>query len=105
MSFDIYSRTSIPAHHETAKTFFKKFYDNGILKEKVSLQFYDEKAKMFLPDRYVEGTCPKCGNEEARSDECENCGASYDQSELLKPKSKISGETPILKETSHWYFP
>lgn len=105
MSFDIYSRTSIPAHHDTAKTFFKKFYDNGILKEKVSLQFYDEKAKMFLPDRYVEGTCPKCGNEEARSDECENCGASYDQSELLKPKSKISGETPILKETSHWYFP
>jgi methionyl-tRNA synthetase len=105
MSFDIYSRTSIPLHHETAKTFFLNFYEQGLLNEKVSLQFYDEKAKMFLPDRYVEGTCPKCGNEEARSDECENCGASYDQSELLNPRSKISGEKPILKETSHWYFP
>ncbi|HPN36943.1 MAG TPA: methionine--tRNA ligase [Melioribacteraceae bacterium] len=105
MSFDIYSRTSTPLHHETAKTFFLNFYEQGLLNEKVSLQFYDEKAKMFLPDRYVEGTCPKCGNEEARSDECENCGASYDQSELLNPKSKISGEKPILKETTHWYFP
>lgn len=105
MSFDIYSRTSIPLHHETAKTFFLNFYNQGLLKEKVSLQFYDEKAKMFLPDRYVEGTCPKCGNEEARSDECEVCGASFDQSELLNPKSKISGEKPVLKETSHWYFP
>ncbi len=105
MSFDIYSRTSLPIHHETAKEFFLNFYNQGILKEKITLQFYDEKAKMFLPDRYVEGTCPKCGNEEARSDECENCGALYDQSELLKPKSKITGDTPILKETSHWYFP
>ncbi len=105
MSFDIYSRTSLPLHHETAKTFFLNFYNQGLLKEKISLQFYDEKAKMFLPDRYVEGTCPKCGYEEARSDECESCGASYDQSELLNPKSKITGETPILKETSHWYFP
>ena len=69
------------------------------------MQFYDEKAKMFLPDRYVEGTCPNCGFEEARSDECENCGALYDPSELKNPKSKITGETPILKETSHWFFP
>lgn len=105
MSFDIYSRTSIPEHHETAKEFFLNFYERGILKEKKSSQFFDEKANMFLPDRYVEGTCPKCGNEGARSDECENCGALYDPSELKSPISKISGNKPILKETSHWYFP
>jgi methionyl-tRNA synthetase len=105
MSFDIYSRTSLPLHHETAKEFFLEFYNRGILNEKKSMQFYDDKAKMFLPDRYVEGTCPNCGNEEARSDECENCGALYDPSELKNPKSKITGETPVLKETSHWFFP
>lgn len=105
MSFDIYSRTSLPVHHETAQTFFKEYYNHELLIEKKSLQFYDEKVKMFLPDRYVEGTCPKCGYEEARSDECENCGSLYDSSELKNPKSKISGETPKLKETSHWYFP
>jgi methionyl-tRNA synthetase len=105
MSFDNYSRTSLPVHHETAKKFFLEFYNKGLLKEKKSLQFYDEKNKMFLPDRYVEGTCPNCGFEEARSDECENCGKLYDPSELKNPKSKISGEAPVLKETSHWYFP
>ncbi|MCL4550965.1 MAG: methionine--tRNA ligase [Bacteroidetes bacterium] len=105
MSFDVYSRTSLPVHHTTAQEFFKKYYDEGLLVEKKSMQFYDEKAKMFLPDRYVEGTCPRCGNEEARSDECERCGSLYDPSELKNPKSKISGETPVLKETSHWYFP
>ena len=105
MSFDIYSRTSLPIHHETAQTFFKKFYDSGLLNEKKSMQFYDGKARMFLPDRYVEGTCPKCGYEEARSDECENCGSLYDPSELKNPKSKVTGETPTLRETSHWYFP
>lgn len=105
MSFDIYSRTSLPVHHQTAQEFFKCFYDQGLLVEKKSLQFYDEKVKMFLPDRYVEGTCPRCGNEEARSDECEKCGSLYDPSELKNPKSKISGETPILKETSHYFFP
>jgi methionyl-tRNA synthetase len=105
MSFDIYSRTSLPIHHETAKEFLKCFYDNGLLKEKKSKQYYDKKAKMFLPDRYVEGTCPNCGFEEARSDECENCGTLYDPSELRNPKSKISGEEPVLKETSHLYFP
>lgn len=105
MSFDIYSRTSHPTHHETAKEFFKNFYDRDLLNEKKSMQFFDPKANMFLPDRYVEGTCPKCGNEEARSDECENCGSLYDPSELKNPKSKISGETPELRETSHWYFP
>lgn len=105
MSFDIYSRTSLPEHHETAKEFFLKYYNQGLLKEKKSLQFFDESKKMFLPDRYVEGTCPKCGNESARSDECENCGALYEQTELINPVSKISGNRPILKETTHWYFP
>jgi len=105
MSFDIYSRTSIPEHHKLAQKFFKDFYDRDILVEKKSLQFYDEQAKMFLPDRYVEGTCPKCGNDQARSDECEACGALYDPTELKNPKSKVSGQTPVLKETSHWYFP
>ncbi len=105
MSFDNYSRTSLPIHHETGKEFFLEFYNRGILVEKQSQQFYDEKAKMFLPDRYVEGTCPVCGYEEARSDECENCGSLYQPTELKNPKSKISGEKPVLKETSHWYFP
>jgi methionyl-tRNA synthetase len=105
MSFDNYSRTSLPIHHETAKEFFLEYYNKGLLKEKKTLQFYDEKNNMFLPDRYVEGTCPNCGSEEARSDECENCGKLYEPSELKNPKSKISGETPILKETSHYYFP
>ena len=105
MSFDNYSRTSLPIHHETAKEFFLEFYNRGMLIEKKSNQFYDEKAKMFLPDRYVEGTCPRCGNEQARSDECENCGSLYDPSELINPKSKVSGETPVLRETTHYYFP
>lgn len=105
MSFDNYSRTSLPIHHETAREFFLNFYKRGLLIEKKSLQFYDEKVKMFLPDRYVEGTCPKCGNEQARSDECEVCGSLYDPSELINPVSKVSGERPVLKETSHWYFP
>lgn len=105
MSFDNYSRTSLPIHHETAKEFFLEFYNRGMLIEKKSNQFYDEKAKMFLPDRYVEGTCPRCGNEQARSDECENCGSLYDPSELINPISKVSGETPVLKETTHYYFP
>lgn len=105
MDFDIYSRTSNQIHHETAKEFFLEFYKRGLLNERKSLQFYDEKAQMFLPDRYVEGTCPKCGYDQARSDECENCGSLYDPSELQKPVSKITGLPPVLKETSHWYFP
>jgi methionyl-tRNA synthetase len=105
MSFDIYSRTSLPVHHETAKEFFLEFYSRGMLKEKKSQQFYDEKAGMFLPDRYVEGVCPNCGYDQARSDECENCGALYEPHELKKPVSKVSGERPVLKETSHWFLP
>ncbi len=105
MSFDIYSRTSLQIHYETGKEFFLEFYNRGILKEKKSLQFFDPKANMFLPDRYVEGTCPNCGYEGARSDECENCGALYEPYELKNPISKVSGEKPVLKETSHWYLP
>lgn len=104
MSFDIYSRTSLETHHNTAKEFFKNYHDNDLLIEKKSMQFYDKKSKMFLPDRYVEGICPRCGFEEARSDECENCGSLYEPNELINPKSKISGDTPELRETSHWYF-
>jgi len=104
MSFDIYSRTSLPEHHKTAQEFFKNYHDKNLLKEKKTMQFYDNKAQMFLPDRYVEGTCPKCGNEEARSDECENCGSLFEPDELVNPKSKISDDTPELKQTSHWYF-
>ncbi len=105
MSFDNYSRTSLPLHHETAKEFFVKMHKAGILKEKTEKQLYDEKAKMFLPDRYVEGTCPKCGNVDARGDQCEKCGTFLNPLDLINPKSKISGETPIVRETIHWYFP
>jgi methionyl-tRNA synthetase len=105
MSFDIYSRTSLPEHYETAREFFLEFYERGLLKEKKTLQFFDEKAKMFLPDRYVEGVCPNCGYDKARSDECEKCGALYDPSELKNPVSAVSGSEPVRRETSHWYFP
>ncbi|MBE2279271.1 MAG: methionine--tRNA ligase [Ignavibacteriaceae bacterium] len=105
MSFDIYGRTSSKVHHETAKEFFLNFYNQGLFSEKKTMQFYDNKANMFLPDRYVEGTCPNCNTDGARSDECENCGALYNPSELKNPISKISGEKPELKETSHWFIP
>lgn len=105
MSFDSYSRTSLPLHHETAKEFFLKMHAAGILKEKKEKQLFDEKAQMFLPDRYVEGTCPKCGSAEARGDQCEKCGTYLSPLELINPKSKITGETPSVRETTHWYFP
>lgn len=105
MSFDNYSRTSLPLHHETALEFFLDFQRRGILREKTEQQFYDPRAGMFLPDRYVEGTCPVCSNPEARGDQCERCGTFLDPTELINPKSKISGETPVLKETAHLYFP
>ncbi|MCZ6776830.1 MAG: methionine--tRNA ligase [Ignavibacteria bacterium] len=105
MSFDVYSRTSLPLHHETALEFFLDFHKRGILKEKREKQFYDAKAKKFLPDRYVEGVCPVCSNQEARGDQCENCGTYLEPTDLINPKSKISGETPVVRETSHLYFP
>ncbi|MBI1804467.1 MAG: methionine--tRNA ligase [Ignavibacteriae bacterium] len=105
ISFDMYSRTSLPLHHETAREFFLQFHSAGILKEKRERQLYDEKAKMFLPDRYVEGTCPVCQNPEARGDQCERCGTFLNPTELVNPRSKITGETPAVRETTHFYFP
>lgn len=105
MSFDNYSRTSLPLHHATAQEFFLDFHSRGILKEKQEKQFYDEKARMFLPDRYVEGTCPVCGNPEARGDQCERCGSYLSPTELINPRSKITGETPVVREATHLYFP
>jgi len=105
ISFDFYGRTSSPIHHETSQEFFKTIYDKGIFKLKEEEQLFDEKAQMFLPDRYVKGTCPVCGFEEAYGDQCEKCGSSLSPSELLNPKSTLTGETPVTKKTSHWYLP
>jgi methionyl-tRNA synthetase len=105
VSFDNYSRTSLPLHHETVKEFFLGLYSAGVLKEKKEKQFFDEKAEMFLPDRYVEGTCPVCQNPEARGDQCERCGTYLNPADLLNPRSKITGGTPTLRETTHLYFP
>ncbi len=105
MSFDNYSRTSLPLHHETVKDFFLALYKANILREKKEKQLYDEKAGMFLPDRYVEGVCPVCGNTDARGDQCEKCGTFLNPTELINPKSKITGEKPTVRETTHLYFP
>lgn len=105
ISFDNYSRTSLKLHHQTAVEFFLDFHARGKLKEKKEKQFFDQKASMFLPDRYVEGTCPVCANPEARGDQCERCGSFLNPTELINPKSKITGESPELRETSHLYFP
>ncbi len=105
MSFDNYSRTSIPLHHQTTQEFFADFHARGILREKKEQQFYDPVAKKFLPDRYVEGTCPVCGSPDARGDQCEKCGSYLNPLELKEPRSKISGGTPEVRETTHWYFP
>jgi methionyl-tRNA synthetase len=104
LSFDIYSRTSNKDHHETAKEFFADFLKKGFLVKRESEQFFDKKANMFLPDRYVEGICPNCGNDGARGDQCDSCGAYYSQTELKNPISLVTKETPILKSTVHWYF-
>ena len=104
MSFDFYSRTSNKLHHEVALNFFEKLLSNGFLAEKTTEQFYDNEAKMFLPDRYVEGTCPECGYDKARGDQCDKCGAYYDQIKLTNPISTVSKTTPIVKETTHWYL-
>lgn len=104
MSFDIYSRTSTEIHHKTAKEFFADFLAKGLLAEKEEGQFFDPKANMFLPDRYVEGICPNCGYDHARGDQCDSCGAYYDQLELKNPRSLVSGEKPEVKKTTHWYM-
>ena len=105
ISFDIYSRTSSKEHHETAAEYFKKLYDEGKFVEKVSQQYYDEEAGCFLADRYITGTCPHCGNERAYGDQCEACGTSLNATDLINPKSALSGSKPVLKETKHWFLP
>ncbi|MCM1169046.1 MAG: methionine--tRNA ligase [Bacteroides sp.] len=105
ISFDIYSRTSSPTHKETASAFFKTLYDKGAFIEKTSWQYYDEENKQFLADRYITGTCPKCNSEGAYGDQCEKCGSSLSPDELINPKSAISGNAPVKKETKHWYLP
>jgi methionyl-tRNA synthetase len=105
MSFDNYSRTSVPIHHKTAQEFFLDLYNKKILKELVDKQLYCDKDKMFLPDRYVEGECPYCGNTEARGDQCEKCGNILTPVTIKNPRCKICGSEPVLKETRHFYFP
>ena len=105
ISFDIYHRTSDPVHHETASEFFKHLHSEGLFIEKVSEQYYDEKENEFLADRYITGTCPHCGNEEAYGDQCEKCGTSLSATDLISPKSALSGNEPVLKETKHWFLP
>ncbi len=105
ISFDYYGRTSSKTHYETAQAFFKKLYDAGVFKRKTQEQLYDEEAEMFLPDRYVTGTCPNCGYERAYGDQCENCGKSLSPSDLINPKSVITGRTPVTKKTEHLYLP
>ncbi|MCP9610606.1 methionine--tRNA ligase [Coprobacter tertius] len=105
ISFDIYSRTSSETHHKTASEFFRKLYDKGEFIEKTSEQYYDEEAQQFLADRYITGTCPHCHNERAYGDQCESCGTSLNATDLINPKSAISGSVPVMKETKHWYLP
>lgn len=105
ISFDNYSRTSSEIHHKTASEFFRKLYDDGKFIEETTEQLYDEKANQFLADRFVTGTCPKCGNEEAYGDQCEKCGSSLNATDLINPKSTITGTKPILKSTNHWFLP
>ena len=105
IAFDIYSRTSNKVHYETASGFFKTLYDKGEFTEKSSEQYYDEEAGCFLADRYIMGTCPHCGNENAYGDQCEKCGTSLSPNELINPHSTVSGSKPVLRETLHWYLP
>lgn len=105
ISFDVYSRTSAKIHHETASEIFRKLYDTGKLIEKTTEQYYDEENHQFLADRYITGTCPKCGFERAYGDQCESCGTALSPTELINPVSMISGNQPVLKETKHWYMP
>ncbi len=105
ISFDVYSRTSAPIHHQTASDFFKTLYDNGNLTEKESEQYYDNDNKQFLADRYIIGTCPHCSHDKAYGDQCENCGTSLSATDLINPRSVLSGNKPVMKKTTHWYLP
>lgn len=105
ISFDVYGRTTSETHRKTASDFFRRLYEKGEFVEKSSMQLYDEKAGQFLADRYVTGTCPHCGYEKAYGDQCEKCGTSLNATDLISPKSAITGNTPVLKETFHWFLP
>jgi len=105
ISFDIYSRTSNKIHYETASQFFRKLYDQGEFIEKTASQYYDEEAGCFLADRYITGTCPHCANENAYGDQCEKCGTSLSATDLINPRSTISGSAPVMRDTLHWYLP
>ena len=105
ISFDVYSRTTSSTHREVASDFFRKLYDKGEFVEKTSMQYYDEEAKQFLADRYITGECPHCHAEGAYGDQCEKCGTSLSPTDLINPKSAISGSQPVMKETKHWYLP
>lgn len=105
ITFDIYSRTSNPTHHQTASDFFTKLYEQGCFIEKTNMQYYDQENNQFLADRYITGTCPHCQSEGAYGDQCEKCGTSLNATDLINPKSAISGNVPIMKETKHWYLP
>ena len=105
ISFDIYSRTTSPTHAKTASDFFRKLYDEGKFVEQTTEQFYDEEAKSFLADRYITGTCPKCGAEGAYGDQCEVCGSTLSPDELVNPHSTLSGSVPVKRATKHWYLP
>ena len=105
MSFDIYSRTSSKTHAQTASDFFRTLYDKGVFTEQTTMQLYDEEAGVFLADRYVMGTCPHCGSERAYGDQCEACGTSLAASDLINPRSTVTGSAPVLRETKHWYLP
>ena len=104
IEFDHYSRTSAAIHHETAQEFFLNLYNKGEFSEQITLQYYDEQEQTFLADRYIVGTCPNCGNENAYGDQCEKCGKSLSPSDLIHPRSKLSGNTPVQKETKHWFL-
>ena len=105
ISFDVYSRTTSDMHRVTASDFFKKLYDKGEFIEKTTQHLYDEEANQFLADRYVTGTCPHCGNEHAYGDQCEACGTSLNATDLINPRSAITGNVPVMKDTKHWYMP
>ncbi|MDR1499497.1 MAG: methionine--tRNA ligase [Tannerellaceae bacterium] len=105
ISFDIYSRTTSRIHYKTASDFFRALYDKGVFIEKTSEQYYDEEAGQFLADRYITGACPHCGNERAYGDQCENCGTSLSPTDLIEPRSTISGSIPVMRETKHWFLP
>ncbi len=105
MSFDIYSRTTSPTHAKTASEFFRTLYDKGEFSEATSQQYYDEEAQTFLADRYITGTCPKCGNDRAYGDQCEKCGSTLNATDLIDPKSAVSGSKPVMRDTKHWYLP